>query len=86
MMYLSGYGGGYGMSILNGLFSFVISVLFIVLIVIGVRYLLRELHGGRCCLGLGRGTGALATLRERYARGEIDTKEFEERRKILMEQ
>jgi len=41
-------------------------------------------HGG-CpwCDGQGRGRAALDILEERFARGEIENKEFEEKRKLL---
>lgn len=41
-------------------------------------------HGGcPCCGGPGRGRAALDILDERFARGEIDKAEFEEKRKLL---
>ncbi|HXP31328.1 MAG TPA: SHOCT domain-containing protein [Stellaceae bacterium] len=44
----------------------------------------RHFHGG-CpwCDGPGRGRAALDILEERFARGEIDKGEFEEKRKLL---
>jgi putative membrane protein len=48
----------------------------IVLIVLGIRWLLQRTD-------LRRKDGALELLRERYARGEIDAAEFEERRRTL---
>ena len=76
---------GYGMG--SGL-GWIGMLLFIALLVVGIVYLVRELDGGR-----GRGgvslkrrpddDGALRVLRERYARGEIDREEFEERKRGL---
>jgi putative membrane protein len=41
-------------------------------------------HGGcPCCGGQGRGRAALDILDERFAKGEIDKAEFEEKRKLL---
>jgi len=81
-------GYGYGMA---G-FGWLGSLLFIVLIVLGIVYLARALDLGRLA-GHERqraqaGThasedAALRILRERYARGEIDRQEFDQRRKDL---
>ncbi len=41
-------------------------------------------HGGcPCCGGAGRGRAALDILDERFAKGEMDKAEFEEKRKLL---
>ncbi len=56
----------------------------VVLITLGIRWLLRANRNDRYQPGADRGEdSALAVLRERYARGEIDAAEFEERRRIL---
>jgi len=56
----------------------------IVLIVLGIRWLLRANRNDRYQPGApGGDDNALAVLRERYARGEIDAAEYEERRRIL---
>lgn len=81
-------GFGYGV----GGFGWLGSLLFIVLIVLGIVYLVRALDLGRPAarprdaLQAGPSAdedGALRILRERYARGEIDRDEFDERRKAL---
>jgi len=40
-------------------------------------------HGGCPCCGHGQGRAALNILDERFAKGEIDKAEFEEKRKLL---
>ena len=48
------------------------------------RHGFHHTHGGcPCCGSPGRGRGALDVLDERFARGEIDKAEFEEKRKLL---
>ena len=70
MMYGSGYGLG---SIINLLWL----ILIVALVVYGVRWFARD--GGRA---LGN-KGALDILNERYAKGEIDKEEYEEKKKVL---
>ncbi len=76
MMWGGGQWGGFGMVI-----GPILMILILVAIVVGVIYVLR-LFGAN-------GTGqpahdrALMLLKERYAKGEIDTKEFEERKELL---
>ena len=48
-----------------------------------VVWLLRRPHGGHCQHGPRSEDRALAILRERYARGEIDKTEFEARKRDL---
>jgi uncharacterized membrane protein len=56
-------------------------VLPVVLIVLGIRWLLARSANGRL---LGPRDGdAVEVLRQRYARGEIDATEFEERKRVL---
>jgi putative membrane protein len=81
-----GFFGGIG---LLGLIWFAISIAFtvaiIILIVVGVRWLVRN-SGASQAGGVSAGPKedtALATLRERFARGEIDAEEYEARRRTL---
>ena len=76
------WGGGWG----GMLFGFQMMVAVIAAIVVAVVLLTRALGGG----GRGRPAGsargdALDILEARFARGEIDREEFEERRRILSE-
>jgi putative membrane protein len=75
--------GGFGLlALLVALVNVAVLVGAVVLIFLGIRWLLRNTGTG----AEGRGPGddaALAALRERFARGEIDAREFEERRRVL---
>lgn len=85
------YGPGHGMmwgSSQWGGFGMVLGPIFMILIVIGivagVIYLLR--HFGAAGPGGSSHTAhdrALALLKERYAKGEIDSEDFAERKKLL---
>jgi putative membrane protein len=77
--------GGFG---LMALLVFVLNVAFVVVVValavVGIRWLMRELKGPSID---GPPTpaedAALAVLRDRFARGEIDAEEYEQRRRTL---
>jgi len=57
---------------------------FAVLILLAIRWLMRGTRNDRYEPTLATGDdGAMAVLRERYARGEIDAAEFEERKRTL---
>ena len=75
---MMGWGGGWGW----GWFGMVHMVLWWFLIILGIVVLAKWLFGS----GGGRAAGddrALAILRERYARGEIDKEEFDKRKRDL---
>ncbi len=79
MIWEGDHWGGFGM-VLGPIFM----ILILVAIVIGVIYLLK--HFGAVSVTSDAGPAAdraLTILKERYARGEIDSKEFEERKKLL---
>jgi putative membrane protein len=81
-------GGGFGAFGLIAVVWFVLSIAFTVLLValviLGIRWLLRSLNPPSP-VGPSPSTddSALALLRERFARGEIDADEFEQRRRTL---
>jgi putative membrane protein len=75
---------GYGMSGFGGIFM----ILFWVAVIVGVIFLIRWLvvssrSGGQQGVTHG-GDTALDILRKRYAHGEIDKQEFEDKRKDLI--
>lgn len=84
-MSFDGFAGGIG---LVGLIWVALIMAFwvaiIVLIALAIRWLVRNTNSGpRPAAGSSSQDTALATLRERYARGEIDAAEFEERKRTL---
>lgn len=74
-----GAGGGFGMG-----FGWLIMVLFWVLVIVGIVVLVRWLVAGssRQSLEPPKET-ALDVLKKRYAKGEIDRQEFEEKKRDL---
>lgn len=79
MMWGGGQWGGFGMFL-----GPVFMILIIAAIVVGVVYLLRQ-TGVAGSPSSQVGERALALLKERYAKGEIDSKEFDERKARLMD-
>ena len=82
MMHYYGNGMEYGFGPLGILYHVLSWVLIIMIVVLAVRLF----RGGRIHRGhryWHMGSSALDVLRERYAKGEIDKAEFEERKKVL---
>lgn len=82
MMGGSGYMGGFGM-----IFGSLVMILLVVVIIAGVAFVLRHsgfagMAGGQVS-GQANGDRAMSILKERFAKGEIDAKEFDERRRLL---
>lgn len=75
-----GYGWGWGMG-----FGMISMVLFWVLVILGIVILVKWIAAGSSSGGTGvpREKTALDILKERYARGEIDREEFEQKKKDL---
>jgi putative membrane protein len=67
---------GYGM-----FFGPLVMILLVVAVVLAAVWMLRVLTGTRAAQ---KDDSALDTLKERFARGEIDRTEFEDRRKTLL--
>ena len=74
--------GGYGMGWFGGIFMLVFWILIIVGIVFLIRWLIHSSKGQ--AVGTQSGARAMDILKERYARGEINKEEFEEKKKDLM--
>ena len=72
-----GWGWGWGMG-----FGMISMVLFWVLVILGIVVLVRYV-GGSSVSGTPPSKTALDILNERYARGEIDKQEFEEKKRGL---
>ena len=72
------WGGGF--DIVGGIFAVVLTVLLIAVILSVVRYS-RGMHGKGMHFHMGN--SAMDILKERYAKGEIDKAEFEEKQKDL---
>jgi putative membrane protein len=75
-------GGGYGM----GWFGSIIMIAFWIAVIVGIVLLIRWLiiYTRTPSHGTSSGESALDILKKRYARGEIDKQEFEEKKKDLM--
>lgn len=69
--------GAGGLVMMLGMLLFWAAV--IVALIVGVRWLAREVHGPQGAAA----DSALQILRERYARGEINREEFEQRKRDL---
>ncbi len=68
---------GYGM-----FFGPLVMILFVVAVLLGIVWLVRGIAGPE---RRGKMDSALDTLKGRFARGEIDRTEFEDRKKALLE-
>ena len=78
------WGYGYGDGMMGyGLFGGLFSLLWFVLMVVIVVAIVRWVAGGRHRHWMYNEKTAIDVLKERYAKGEIDKKEFEEKRRDL---
>ncbi|RJR50997.1 MAG: SHOCT domain-containing protein [Desulfobacteraceae bacterium] len=72
---------GWGMGWFGGIFMIAFWILIIIGLVLLIRWLFQNTRGGR--ESPRSESRALDILKERYARGEIDKKEFEEKKRDL---
>ena len=78
---MGGYGVGYGM----GGFGFIMMIAFWILIVVGIVYAIRWLAASTNAAKSTSASGETPVdiLKKRYARGEIDKVEFEDKKKYI---
>lgn len=79
---MGGY-GGYGMGSFGGIFMIVFWILIIVGIIVLIRWLLHSTSSNRNNFFQQGGDRSLDILKERYAKGEIDKEEFEQKKRDL---
>ncbi len=72
---MGGYGGGW----FGGIFMIVFWIIVVIGIVFLIRWLVQSTRGGS-----GSAESALDILKRRYAAGEINKKEFEQKKKDLL--
>ncbi|MGB5747414.1 MAG: SHOCT domain-containing protein [Desulfobacterales bacterium] len=77
----SGMMGGWGMGWFGGIFMMIFWVLILVGLIFLIKWLIQSTN--RAKSDAGRANSALEILKDRYARGEIDTAEFEEKKRVL---
>jgi len=88
---MMGWGGqGYGMWGNWGIGGMIMMIFFWGIIIVGAILIIRYFTSGHGGLSARQGGGImrgdrdpLEVLRDRYAKGEIDTEEYEERKRIL---
>ena len=71
----SGMMGGWGMGWFGGIFMMIFWVLILVGLIFLIKWLIQSTN--RAKSDAGNGNSALGILKERYARGEIDTAKYE---------
>jgi putative membrane protein len=79
-----GYMGEWGMGWFGGIFMIIFWILIIVGLVFFIKWLVQSTKGHSSPGPTGSSSRALDILKERYARGEIDKQEFEEKKRDLL--
>ena len=80
---MMGHGGGWHGTFFGPLMMIVVLAIVIALTVLLVRWLGGSWRGPQTSQHVQSGSRSLDILKERYARGEIDKEEYEERRNVL---
>jgi putative membrane protein len=87
------YFGPYGYGMFYGLGNFLGSVLWIVILIAAIMFVVRMMGGRHHRHGEWKnwsapweGKGALDILKERFAKGEINKEEYEEKKRVLSEE
>ena len=75
-----GWDGAFGV---GGILMMLMMLLFWGLVIVGVFYAIRALSGNTGPVHYETKSTALETLKERYARGDISTEEYEEKKRAL---
>ncbi|MCP4318147.1 MAG: hypothetical protein GY789_19550 [Hyphomicrobiales bacterium] len=81
--HMMGWGGGWYGMILGPIFMILVLVAVIAAVILLVRWLGGPLQSGAHSHDAPRGQKPLEILKLRFARGEIDKDEYEERRRVL---
>lgn len=76
------YWGWHPMWGFGGIFMMILMFVFWAAVIVGVILFIRWMFTGKP-IPLDRGDAALDILKKRFARGEIDREEFEEKKKLL---
>jgi len=76
--------GHWGMGWIGGIFMIVFWIVVIIGLVFLIRWLIHTTRGASGPTHPGHSSRALEILGERYAKGEIDKEEFEQKKKDLM--
>lgn len=77
----AGFGGLYNGYSIGGIIGIAVQIVFLIILVGGLFYLFRYLTGRTKILD---NNNALSILQARYAKGEIDTEEYQRRKQEIL--